>query len=200
MGFFFKGDMDNVDWFRNYMRETSANYNDAAELCAAHVAQATSIIASVFAQGKRLLLVGNGIDASLCEMIAARFTSRFSSRAPRQGWPALSLTTNTNFLTGHSNKYGVDEVYARLVSALGAKGDALLAIESGDPGENVAWAVRKAEGMGIHTIAMVGFSSKLAKMSTVAIRIPLKDGPRISEIQMAIQHAICYLVEKELLK
>lgn len=192
--------MDKAEWFRQYMRDTAANYNETADLCADSVASATSIIASVFAQGHRLLLVGNGTDSSLCDIIASRFTSRFAGKASRPGWPAVSLVASTNFITGHSNRFGVDEIYARLVQALGAKNDALLAIESGESAENVAWAMRKAQAMGIHTISMTGLSSRLNKLAAVSIRVPLKDSPRISEAHMAIQHAVCLLVEGELLK
>lgn len=182
------------------MKQSSANYNETAELCGNQVALASDIIASVFRNGNRLLLVGNGVDASICELIAARFTSRLSFKAPRPGWPALSLTANTNFLTGHSSQFGIDEIWARLVSALGARGDVLMVVESGESQENIAWALRKAENIGMHTIAMVGFTSKLAKGSDVAIRAPIKDPPKVNEVHMAIQNAICHLVELEMIR
>lgn len=192
--------MDKEQWFRQYMLDTASNLKETADQCASSVASATSVIASVFSQGHRLLLVGNGTDASICEIISSRFTSRFAFMAPRQGWPAQNLATSTNFITGHSNRFGIDEIYSRLVQALGAKNDALLAIESGEGAENIAWAMRKAQSMGIHTISLTGFTSKLTKLADVAIKVPFKDSTRISEAHMAIQHAICLLVEGELLK
>lgn len=192
--------MDKASWFREYMRKSSANYNDTADLCADQVVIASSIIASVFANGRRLLLAGNGMDASICEIIAARFTSRLSFKAPRPGWPAISLTTNTNFLTGHSKQFGIDEIYSRLVSSLGARNDVLMVIESGEGHENIAWAVRKANNMGMHSIALIGLSNKLTKLADVAIKIPVKDQPQAVEVGVAIQNAICFLVEQELVQ
>lgn len=192
--------MDKASWFREYMRQSSANYNETADLCADQVVAASSLVASAFQQGKRLLLAGNGVDASICEIIAARFNSRLSYKAPRPGWPAISLTTNTNFLTGHSNQFGIEEIWWRLLVALGARHDILMIVESGDPHENIIWAAKKAENLGIRTIAMTGYSSKLSKLCDVIIRAPVKDHLKVNEIHMAIQNAICFLVEQELVK
>jgi D-sedoheptulose 7-phosphate isomerase len=145
--------MDRAEWFRQYMRQSGANHNETGELCASSVAEASTLISSVFANGNRLLLVGNGTDAALCDIIASRFVSRFAASAPRKGWPAHNLVGSTNFITGHSNRFGADEIYSRLVDALGAPGDALMCIESGESAENLAWAMRKAEVKGMHRVA-----------------------------------------------
>lgn len=192
--------MDKASQFREYIRQSSANYNETADLCADQVSIACDVIASVFSKGNRLLLAGNGVDASICETMASRFTSRLSYKAPRLGWPAMSLTTNTAFLTGHSSQFGNDEVYSRLVQALGARNDILMVFESGDSQENIAWALRKAQNLGLHTIAVSSFTNKLTKMADVGIKIPLKDQPRVAEVAFAIQNAICLMVEQELLK
>jgi D-sedoheptulose 7-phosphate isomerase len=192
--------MDKAEWFRQYMKESASNYHETGELCADSVALASTVIASAFANGNRLLLAGNGTDASLCEIVASRFLSRFANKAPRKGWPAHNLVGSTNFLTGHSSRFGQEEVYSRLVETLGAHGDVLLCVESGESNDNLAWAMRKAEAKAMHKISLTGLSSKLSRMADVAIRVPLKDSPRISETHMVIQNAICFLVEGELLK
>lgn len=192
--------MDKAEWFRQYMRESASNYHETGELCADSVAQASTVIASAFANGNRLLLAGNGTDASLCEIVASRFLSRFANKAPRKGWPAHNLVTSTGFITGHSTRFGPDEIYSRLVDALGAPGDVLLCVESGESNDNLAWAMRKADTKDMHKIALTGLRSKLARMADVAIRVPLADPPRISETHMVIQNAICLLVEGELLQ
>ncbi len=62
--------------------------------------------------------------------MAAELTHRLSANVIRRALPALSLTTDTSFLTACSNDDGFDYVFARQVEALGRADDVLLGLST----------------------------------------------------------------------
>ena len=67
---------------------------------------------------------------------------RFERERPEL--PALSLATDTSLLTAVANDYSFEQVYAKQVRALGAAGDALLAISTSGNSVNVVAAITAA--------------------------------------------------------
>ena len=101
------------------------------------IVQAAYLIAETFSAGNKLLLCGNGGSAADCQHMAAEFVSRLSGSFERKGLPALSLTTDTSFLTAYSNDYNFDDVFKRQVETFGKPGDLLLGISTSGHSTNI---------------------------------------------------------------
>ena len=78
----------------------------------------------LLADGK-ILACGNGGSAADAQHFAAEMIGRFERERPEL--PAISLATDTSILTAVANDYSFEQVFAKQVRALGAKGDVLLA-------------------------------------------------------------------------
>jgi D-sedoheptulose 7-phosphate isomerase len=155
------------------------------------------VIVSAFKNDKKLLLCGNGGSASDAQHIAAELSGRFYiDRAPLF---AEALHVNSSYLTAVANDYSYDEVYARLVKAMGRKGDVLIGISTSGNSKNILKAIEEANTIGMTTIGFTGKSGgKLKELCNECICIPSIATPRIQESHILVGHIICELVEKKM--
>ena len=186
---------------RNYigakLMESAEVKRRAAEACLDEIRRAVDLVATSFKNGGKLLLCGNGGSAADCQHIATEFVSSFDKNLIRPALPAISLTTDTSFLTANANDFGIEGVFARQVEALGRSGDVLIAISTSGNSANVVRAVEMAGSLKMTTIGFTGASeSKLADLADVAIQVPSDDTQHIQEAHIAIGHILCGLVEQ----
>lgn len=167
----------------------------------AAIVAAARRIAESFRGGGKLLLCGNGGSAADCQHMAAEFTNILDRSFDRGPLPAIALTTDTSFLTAFVNdsrKFA--EIFSRQIEALGRKGDILLGISTSGSSENVIRAVETAKRMGIVTVALTGATGQLREAADLAIAVPSQRTGHIQEAHLAIEHAICDLVEEILFR
>ncbi len=181
-----------------HLRESAQLKLLVAEQCLDSIVAAARMIADCFRTGGKLLLCGNGGSAADCQHVAAEFVSRLSGDFPRPGLPAIALTTDTSFLTAHSNDYGFEEVFERQLLAIGREGDLLMGISTSGNSINVLRALEAARARGIGTIVLVGSGGRMAAVADVAIRVPSRSGQLVQESHLAIEHAVCDLAERYL--
>lgn len=169
----------------------------AARLLAGSTADAAAVITSALRRGSRVYLCGNGGSAADAQHIAAELAGRL--RLDRKGLPAIALTVNPSVLTAIANDYGYDAVFARQVEALGRPGDVLVGISTSGTSRNVVAALAAAHALGLSTIGLMGKAGGAMKEHCdVAILAPSSDTQRIQETHIAVGHAVCELVERDL--
>jgi len=165
---------------------------------AAALERAIGIVADALGSGHKLLLFGNGGSAADAQHLAAEFVGRFMRE--RRALPAVALTTDTSALTAIANDYGYDEVFARQVRALGARGDVALAISTSGKSPSVLRAVDACREIGITTIGLTGGDGgALAGAVDVSLRVSASRlSARIQETHILIGHVLCELVDRRL--
>jgi phosphoheptose isomerase len=176
--------------------ETKRRY---AEASAGDLVKVAKLIADCFASGRKLMLCGNGGSAADCQHIAAEFTSILTQKFDRRALPAISLTTDSSFLTARGNDYGFDSVFSRQVEALGKPGDVLMGSSTSGNSKNVLHAFDAARRIGISTVGLTGSDGgKLARAADVCLQVPSDRTAHIQECHIAIGHIIVAIVEKYL--
>jgi phosphoheptose isomerase len=186
------------DRARAYLHKSADLKRGVADTCADAIVAAADLIAHAFRAGAKVLLCGNGGSAADCQHMAAEFTSRLTKDFERPGLPAIALTTDGSFLTAFANDFGFDGVFERQVQALGRPGDVLIGISTSGNSPNVVRAVRLARIGGLQSVVLTGSQGQLAGLADVAILVPSTDTQHIQEAHLAIEHLICWLVEREL--
>lgn len=152
---------------------------------------------SALRKGNKILFCGNGGSAADAQHLAAELSGRFYF--DRDPLPAEALHVNSSFLTAVANDYSYDEVFSRMVKAIGQKGDILIGLSTSGNSENVVRAFIAASGKGMKTIGITGETGGMMKaLSTHLIRIPSTDTPRIQEAHIMIGHIICELIETKM--
>jgi D-sedoheptulose 7-phosphate isomerase len=177
------------------------NHRAVIESIERHLTPAISavgdLLTEALANGKKLLVMGNGGSAADAQHLAAEIVGRF--KLDRRALPAIALTTDTSILTAIANDYGFDMVFRRQVEALAAEGDVVIGISTSGSSANVRTALILAGEMGCRTVGLLGMDGGTIKDCVeIALTVPIDDTPRIQEGHITIIHIICDLVEKRL--
>ena len=183
---------------REYLRASAETTLRTAEACDDAIIAAADLIAQAFRAAGKVLICGNGGSAADCQHMAAEFVSRLTKTFERPGLPAIALTTDSSFLTAYANDCGFDGVFEREVEALGRPGDVLIGISTSGNSPNVVRAVRRAKIDGLRTVVLTGAHGQLAALADVVVSVPSADTQHIQEAHLAIEHLICWFVERDL--
>jgi D-sedoheptulose 7-phosphate isomerase len=162
------------------------------------LAGAIDTIVRALQRGKKLLLFGNGGSAADAQHIAAEFVNRYLIERPPL--PAIALTTDTSALTSIANDYGVENIFAKQIRALGSAGDVAIAISTSGNSSNVLRALKVCHELGIHTVGLTGGSGGM--MTTLVDHLLCVSAtsvtPRIQETHILVGHVICEIVDQRL--
>jgi len=155
------------------------------------------LLVDTFRAGHKVLLFGNGGSAADAQHVAGELVGRFL--IDRQALPAIALTTNTSILTATGNDFGFEHVFARQVQALAKKGDVAVGISTSGKSPNVVRGIQAAKDLGARTVALTGAGGgKLKGLADLCLCVPSEYTPAVQEAHIAIWHAVCDVVEREL--
>ncbi len=130
----------------------------------------------VFQRGGRVYFCGNGGSAADAQHLAAELSGRFYKDRPPL--PAEALHVNTSFLTAVANDYSYEEVYARLLQAVGQPGDMLWALSTSGNSPNILRALDTARQIGLITVGLTGETGgQMRDRCDYLIRVPSRDTP-----------------------
>ena len=154
-------------------------------------------VVTTYKNGGKVLFCGNGGSAADAQHLAAELSGRYYYDRPPLAAEALHV--NTSYLTAVANDYSYDQIYSRLIQAIGNKGDVLIGLSTSGNSPNVVKALSKAQSQGCVTVGLAGRGGGAMKTHCdFIIEVDSQDTPRIQECHMLIGHTICQLVEKEL--
>ena len=161
------------------------------------IQQSVDILVEKLGKGQKVLFCGNGGSAADAQHLAAELSGRFYKNRPPLFAEALHV--NTSYVTAVANDYSYDQIYARLVTAMGRKEDILIGLSTSGNSPNVVKAMEAARNLGMATIGFTGKNEGLIdRFSDILIKVPSKDTPRIQESHLLIGHIICQLTEEAL--
>src|ERR1700741_3907367 len=111
-------------------------------------------IAGCYKNDGKVLWCGNGGSAADAQHLSAELSGRFYYDRPPLFSEALHV--NTSYITAVANDYSYDEIYARLVKAMGRKGDVLIGLSTSGNSANVIKALNVANEIGMITVGFTG--------------------------------------------
>lgn len=159
------------------------------------IAEMVTLMVDTFANGGKLLVMGNGGSAADAQHFVAEIVGRY--KMERRGLPAIALSTDTSILTAIGNDYGFDRVFYRQVEALAAPGDLVVGISTSGNSPNVQLALELAREKGCRTVGLLGKDGGTIKnVCDLALIVPTNDTPRVQEGHITIIHIVCDLLEK----
>ena len=173
----------------------------AAQVLSKPIAQAVQAVLACVTSGGKVLACGNGGSAADAQHFAAELVGRFERERPEL--PAISLSTDTSLLTAVANDYAFEQVFAKQVRALGAKGDVLLAISTSGGSANVVAAVQAAHEREMRVVALTGKGGgrigELLAPEDVHLCVPHDRTARIQEVHLLTIHCLCDAIDATLL-
>ncbi len=193
--------MDHVSRIRAHFADSAQLKLAAADALAPAIARAADVFTTCLLGDGKILACGNGGSAADAQHFAAEMIGRFERERPEL--PALSLSTDTSILTAVANDYSFEQVFAKQVRALGAAGDALLALSTSGNSANVVAAIRAAHEREMRVVALTGKGGgEIGAMLTaddVHLCVPHDRTARIQEVHLLIIHCLCDAVDHTLL-
>lgn len=190
--------MKNIEQFYNEsLRESAEVKQRTIEHCREDVIRAIDLITEAYRNGGKVLFCGNGGSAADCQHLATELMIRLNHDIQRPALGAISLCTDPSNVTAAGNDLGFEQVFARNVEGLGARGDVLVGISTSGRSRNVVLAVEAARRKGMRTICLLGGSGGvLREACDVAVVVPSENTQRIQEAHITLGHIICESVEQ----
>lgn len=189
--------------------------------CKEEIEKAYFLLQEAYAQGRKLLVAGNGGSAADSEHIVGELMKEFKlkrkifdSHANKlkeidaelgqvlaenlQGaLPAISLTGHSSLMTAYMNDALPDLVFAQQVNGYGKKGDVFLAISTSGNSKNILYAAVTARAKNIKVIGLTGQKeNKLMKYTDVCIRVPETETYKVQELHLPVYHCLCLMLEE----
>ncbi|MCY3730721.1 MAG: phosphoheptose isomerase [Rhodospirillaceae bacterium] len=183
-----------------HFRESIALKQASASLAPAIVGAGRALTECLLNDGK-ILSCGNGGSAADAQHFSGEMLGRFEMERP--GLPAVALTTDSSALTAIANDFQYVDIFAKQVRALGQAGDVLLAISTSGNSANVLRAVNTAHERSLRVVALTGRDggtiARALSAADIELRVPAQRTARIQEVHILIIHALCDLIDAQLL-
>lgn len=159
------------------------------------IGKAAEEMITAFKNDKKVLFCGNGGSAADSQHLAAELSGKYY--LDREPLSAEPLNINTSFLTAVANDLSYEQVFSRLIKAVGRSGDILVALSTSGRSPNILRALEMANNIGMITIGLTGETGgKMGEFCKYLIKVPSTDTPRIQESHTLIGHIICDIIEK----
>jgi len=169
----------------------------ADENLLARVDELSSAIVDCYQKKGKVLFCGNGGSAADSQHLAAELSGRYYYDRPPL--PSEALHVNTSYLTAVANDYSYNQVYSRLLQAIGSQGDIIIGLSTSGNSGNVIEALKVGREKGMLTVGFTGKGGgKMAEHCDILLDIPSQDTPRIQECHLMLGHAVCQIVELSL--
>ena len=161
------------------------------------LARCAELLAAALADGKKILIAGNGGSAADAQHFAAELVGRFLRE--RRALPAIALTTDSSILTAVANDYGFERVFSRQVEALASAGDVVIGISTSGNSANILAALAAGRQCGCVTIGLLGRDGgAIASRVDLPLIVNCAETPHIQEMHVTIIHLLCKLIEAQL--
>ena len=159
--------------------------------------QSAEAFASALKQGNTIFWCGNGGSAAESSHLAALLIGRFKNN--RRPLPSVSLNSDSTAITCIANDFGYDEIFAHQLEGLAKSGDVLVVLSTSGKSENILRVLRKANELGVISIALLGKGGgEAADLADHRIIIESSETARIQEIHLLIGHTFCEFAEIEM--
>ncbi len=160
------------------------------------VAKAAELLNDAYDRDASIFACGNGGSASIanhlqCDHVkGVRNGTHLTTRV-------FSLSTNIELFSAIANDLGYDTVFEYQLQSLARTGDVLIAVSSSGRSPNIVRALDWANGHGMHTIALTGFSGGAAKeLASVSVHVRSDNYGIIEDAHQACMHLLAQYVRQ----
>lgn len=166
--------------------------DEIQKLDSGEIENLSELVERAYHDGRFVFIIGNGgsgANAShLCEDLAKCTLHDFENQKRLK---VLSLTDNTPWVMAVANDINYESIFIEQLKNLSSPGDLLLAISGSGNSPNILKAVEWANGHGVTTVGITGFSGgKLRKLAQHGLHTPVEDMGIAESLHLTVFHWI----------
>ena len=190
-------------------------------VCRDSIQEAYNTLMQAYAEGRKLLVCGNGGSASDSEHIVGELMKEFKLKREvfkdqaealraidselgdilakhlQGALPAIALTGHSSLTTAFMNDSNPELIFAQQVNGYGNPHDVFLGISTSGNSRNVLFAAVAAKSKGLHVIGLTGQRPcRLKDLSDVCIQVPETETYKIQELHLPVYHCLCMMLEE----
>lgn len=173
---------------------------DTVEAVTAPLVRAGIALAACLLADRKVLVCGNGGSSLNAQFFVTTLMNQGERERP--GLPAVLLDNSSATLTAIEHDYGMNDAFARQISALGQAGDMLVIFTRTGIPANLLNAVTAAHDRDMGVVAVTagegGHLPVLLGENDIEIRVPQVSRFRIYENHLLLSFALCELIEFQL--
>ncbi len=145
-------------------------------------------LAKCYKNGGKLLSMGNGGSSCDATHIAVEFQHPVTTGRP--SLPAFNMNNDNAFFSAIANDVGIKYVFSRQIEAHANNYDCVIGFTTSGNSENLIQGFRKAQSMGLSTIAFTGGDGGEIKSSGIIEHCLVVETDSIHRVQEV--HVACY--------
>lgn len=172
----------------------------AADRLSESIVQASVKLTDCLLNNRKIFICGNGVSAANALHFSTALLDRFEIERPPL--PVIPLVTDLVFATALLQEGHAEHGFSRTIQALGAEGDVLLVLTTGQQAINLVHAVDAAHERGMDVIFMSGTESGMLfnhlGPNDVALTVAGDSVAATCEMHLFVLHCFCHLIERAL--
>jgi D-sedoheptulose 7-phosphate isomerase len=148
--------------------------------------------------GHQVFICGNGGSAANAIHIANDLFYGAAKNTGKPGIASHALTANQAIVLCIANDLSYEEIFSEQLRAQGRTGDILIVLSGSGNSENIVRAILAARGIGMTSIAILGYSGGACKeMADIPIHFAVDDMQISEDAQLIVGHMLMqWLSEK----
>jgi len=161
-----------------------------ANLDCTQIDVAVNLILKHSTQNAKILTCGNGGSAYAASHYITDW-NKMVNLSTGNKFRGISLCDNYGLITAYANDVSFDDVFSGQIKSIGDKGDLLIVVSGSGNSSNVIGAIDTANGMGITTLAFVGYDGGECKQrADYCVHVPSFDMQFCEDIHLMLGHII----------
>lgn len=182
-----------------FFQERAQLINTLGDELSEDIEKASLLVVNALLNEGKVISCGNGVSAICADYFTSKLLNHFVQERP--SLPAIALN-NHSITTAIMDDYGMAEIYAKQIRALGNNKDILLAITDNNNSANIIEAIHAAHDRDMTIVALTGAGCTEIKSSLLAtdieVCVPSDKIVHIQEAHLLITDALCNLIDYQL--
>ena len=191
-------------------------------ICREDIELSFTLLTKTILENGKILVCGNGGSAADCEHLVGELMKGFENLRPlssvdvdkfralygnegeeiarnlQGAIPAISLVSQSAFMTAFNNDCDPRYVYAQQVWAYGQPQDSIICITTSGNSANVVNAAKAAKARRMRVIGLTGSNGgQLEKVADVTVRVPRTRTCDVQELHLPVYHSLCLMLEMQ---
>lgn len=151
--------------------------------------------------GHQVFLCGNGGSAANAIHIANDLFYGAAKNTGKPGIASHALTANQAIVLCLANDFSYEEIFSEQLRAQGRSGDILIALSGSGNSENIVRAIYAARGIGMTSIAILGYSGgKCKELVDIPIHFAVDDMQISEDAQLIVGHMLMQWLREKIIQ